>query len=55
MAEGEDSLRSLLLKVADMTAERNEWNNLATGTTKTLKAAEADFALQSTLCEAAWE
>lgn len=52
LAEGEDSLRDLLLKVATMTAERHEWYEQAAEAFGKLKAAEADVALKSTLWEA---
>lgn len=55
MAEREDILRNLRLKVAAMTAVRNKWYDLATEATKKLKAAEVYAALQLTLREAVRE
>lgn len=55
LAENGASFRELPLKVAAMTAERNEWYNVATKALGKLKMTEADVALQSTPREAALE
>lgn len=55
LAEDKDFLRDLQLKVAAMTAERNEWYKLASEETETLNVASADGALQSKLWKAALE
>lgn len=55
MAEGGDSLSGLQLKLAAMTAERNELFDWTTDTFEKLKAAKANLALQSALWEAARE
>lgn len=52
LAKGEDPLRDLQLVVTAMTAERNEWRDLETESTKKLKAAEVEVALQLTLWQA---
>lgn len=50
LADGEDSFQDLQVNVAGITAERNEWCAVATKATEKLKAAQANVALQSTLC-----
>lgn len=53
LAEGQDSLLGLQSKIVAMTADSDEWFNLATAMTERLNASEADIALRSTLWEAA--
>lgn len=55
VAEREKFFSGLQYKLAAMTAERNEWFDLARKTTKMLKAVEADVVLHSTLLGTAWE
>lgn len=52
LAEGEDSLRGLQLKVAAITADRNEWYDHETEALAKQNAAKADVALRLTYREA---
>lgn len=55
LAKSENSFRDLLLKVATMTAERDEWYDQTAKGLEKLKVAEADIALNSALREAVRE
>lgn len=55
MAEGEDFVRDLQLKIASMPIKRCKWHEIATRVAKVLETAEGDLAPQSTLREAALE
>lgn len=55
MAEGGESFSGVQSKLAATTAEWDVWSELTTETTKKLKTAEADIALQLTLRKPARE